>query len=81
MLNDGRGNRVYTGLRDDPFFFDLEGFKTTMHSGALSFDHQRDSAAGTNATAIVLEMDANEATGRSGSVNLWATTSVFGGAP
>lgn len=59
------GLRFYAGLRDDPFFFDFEGFRATIGSfnstdkpkGALFFDNARDSFARRNLTAIVFEMD------------------------
>jgi len=66
--------RVFAGLRDDPFFFDLEGFRQTLMTGTLSFNHDRDSFAGTNLTAIVLEMDLDAALAGGTSLDLWATT-------
>jgi len=55
ILDPAAGVRVFAGLRDDPFFFDLDGFRATRQTGNLSFDSTRDSFAGTNLTAIVLE--------------------------
>lgn len=66
--------KAFAGLRDDPFFFDLQGFNETLASGTLSFDGTRDSVAGLNATAIVLEMSLSAALGSSSDVNIWATT-------
>ncbi|MEK7316239.1 MAG: DUF4331 family protein [Candidatus Eisenbacteria bacterium] len=66
--------RVFAGLRDDPFFFDLEGFRQTLMTGTLSFDTNRDSFAGTNLTAVVLEMDLDAALAGGTSIDLWATT-------
>lgn len=66
--------RVFAGLRDDPFFFDLEGFRQTLMTGTLSFNPNRDSFAGTNLTAIVLDMDLDAALGGGTSLDLWATT-------
>ncbi len=70
----GQSSRVWTGLRDDPFFFDLQGFSDTLNTGTLSFDNSRDSFAGANITAIVLEMPMAAALGAGSSVNVWATT-------
>ena len=70
----GNGCRVFGGLRDDPFFFDLEGFRATLQTGTLSFDGNRDSVAGLNATAIVLEMSLSAATDGGTNLNVWATT-------
>lgn len=69
------GQRIFAGLRDDPFFFDLEGFLTTLQTGTLSFNGMRDSVAGLNASAIVLEMDLAAALDGGSALNLWATTS------
>ena len=67
--------KVYAGLTDDPFFFDLEGLNQTLDTGTLSFDNNRDSIKGLNATAIVLEMDLVAASSNSSKLNIWATTS------
>lgn len=79
-VTDGdSGLRTFGGLRDDPFFFDLQGFQDTVSTGALSFasltsSAARDSLAGTNATAIVLEADLAAAAGSSSNLYIWATT-------
>lgn len=67
------GSLVFAGLREDPFFFDFEGFGDTLETGTLSFDAERDSFAGTNVTAIVIEMDRAAAAGDSESLSMWAT--------
>lgn len=78
MVADTSGLRVFAGLRDDPFFFDLQGFSETLDTGSLQFASlstgARDSLAGTNATAIVLEMDLAAARGAGSNIRLWATT-------
>lgn len=68
------GGKVFTGLRDDPFFFDLAGFLATLNTGTLSFTGA-DSFAGMNATAIVLEFPVAAVAGVSQTVSVWATTS------
>ena len=68
------GGSIYAGLRDDPFFFDLQGFNDTATTGVLSFDAGRDSLAGTNVTALVFEMDLASAVADSGNIQIWATT-------
>lgn len=73
-VSDSSGLRVFSGLRDDPFFFDLEGFTTTLQTGTLAFDGSRDSFAGLNVTAIVFEMDLSAALGSGSTVNVWAST-------
>ncbi len=76
-VNNGAAAKAWSGLADDPFFFDLQGFNDTVATGTLSFDPTRDSLAGTNVTAIVLEMPLAAATAGSANIQVWATTSRF----
>lgn len=76
------GLRFYAGLRDDPFFFDFEGFQDTLStfaadgpSGQLRFSSARDSFRFRNLTAIAFEMDIDAATKGSRDINVWATAS------
>lgn len=76
------GLRFFAGLRDDPFFFDFEGFRATLNSfgdasapdGTLMFNNTRDSFANRNLTAIVFEMDEAAATRGSPEIHVWATS-------
>ena len=70
----GSSGRVWTGLRDDPFFFDFQGFLETAQTGTLSFQSTRDSFAGSNVTALVYEIPMAAALGAGTSLNIWATT-------
>lgn len=73
---DGEGGaQVYAGLSEDPFFFDFEGFTNTLATGTLGFDAERDSFAGTNVTALVVEMDLAAVADGATSLQMWATTS------
>jgi hypothetical protein len=80
VLNGGGKRKVYAGLRDDPFFFDLDGFKATIAKPAadstLLFDHTHDTFAGFNVTAVVIEMDLADVTvnGTLPHLQLWATS-------
>jgi hypothetical protein len=74
VIDGGNGVQLYAGPRDDPFFFDLDGYKATLMSGTLMFDNTNDTFAGTNVTAIVIEMDADAAAGGGDGLQLWATT-------
>lgn len=76
VLDAGGGAKVFAGLRDDPFFFDLDGFRATLSTGTLSFDNTRDSFAGTNITSVVLEMPLSAATlaGTAPNLRIWATS-------
>lgn len=72
------GVRVRAGLFDDPFFFDLQGFKETVSTGTLSFDSNRDFFAGQNLTAVVIEIPKDRIdTGEL--VDVWAATARLGG--
>jgi hypothetical protein len=73
-INASGRPRVFAGLMDDPFFFDLEGFRNTLATGTLSFDGTRDSFAGLNVLAIALRMDLDAALDGGSTLNLWATT-------
>lgn len=73
-LDAGLGLRVFAGLRDDGFFFDLDGFKMTTMTGDLSFDNTRDTFAGTNITMIVFEMSTDAVAAGSDTLQIWATT-------
>lgn len=66
--------KVWVGLRDDPFFMDLQGFLDTTSTGTLSFDPTRDFFAGLNITALVLEMPLSAAQGGGTDLQVWATT-------
>ena len=74
VLSANNNYKVYAGLTDDPFFFDLDGFRQTLDSGTLSFDSNRDSIKDLNSTAIVLEMDLAAARSNGDKLNIWATT-------
>lgn len=73
------GVRVRAGLFDDPFFFDLQGFRDTVATGTLSFNNQRDFFAGQNDTAIVISIPRDRIENGSNLVDVWATTARFGG--
>ncbi|HWN81038.1 MAG TPA: DUF4331 family protein [Candidatus Udaeobacter sp.] len=74
VLDGGNSTKVFAGPREDPFFFDLDGFRQTLQTGTLSFSSSRDRFAGLNVTAIVLEMNLTSALGGASSLKLWATT-------
>lgn len=73
------GVRVRAGLFDDPFFFDLQGFRDTVATGTLRFNNQRDFFAGQNLTAIVISIPRNRIENGANLVDVWATTARFGG--
>lgn len=66
--------RVFAGLRDDPFFFDLQGFQDTLNSGDLSFVNDRDFFAMQNISAIVIEVPLTAISPNGNTLNIWAAT-------
>ena len=73
VITEGRA-KVFAGVRDDPFFFDFEGFSTTLDTGTLSFNAARDAFAGTNVSSVVLEFPAPTT-----QMKFWATSGRIGG--
>lgn len=69
----------WAGLRDDPFFFDLQGFQDTLSTGTLSFVNDRDFFAGKNISAIVIQLQTSDLVAAGGSFDVWATTGRVGG--
>jgi hypothetical protein len=68
----------YAGLRDDPFFFDLNGFNSTIDmandDGSVDFT-MTDFFAGMNAMAIVMEFPTASTVGTAvDDLQIWATT-------
>lgn len=72
------GILVRAGLYDDPFFFDLQGFRETRATGTLAFVNTRSFFSGQNDTAVVFQIPRSRIeTGNQ--LNVWATTARFGG--
>lgn len=69
------GGQVFTGLRSDPFFFDLTGFLGTVEGvpGDALGNDPTDFFADLNALAIVIEVPD---TALGGQIAVWATTSA-----
>ncbi len=70
---------VRAGLFDDPFFFDLQGFRETRSTGKLSFRNDRSFFSGQNDTALVIQMPRSALENGRNPLKIWATTSRFGG--
>lgn len=70
---------VRAGLFDDPFFFDLQGFRATRSTGNLSFNNQRNFFAGQNLTAVVLQIPRSAVENGTNKIRIWATSARFGG--
>jgi hypothetical protein len=91
IVTNAGGIKIFAGLRDDPFFFDLAGFQafianpTKLPARGLRFNEGGapvDTFAGTNILAIVLEVPITAVTGgtsaNSGTVRAWASTTKNG---
>jgi len=78
--NNGNGVRAFAGMRDDPFFFDLDGFNNILsQEPGMSFlgcDSPRtDKFAGSNVSSIVIELRRSLVTRQGQSqIGVWATT-------
>ncbi len=68
------GVSVFAGLRDDPFFFDLQGFRTTLMTGTLSFANDRDFFSRKNTSAIVVEVPMGPTLATGTTLRVWATS-------
>jgi len=73
------GVKALAGLLDDPFFFDLVGFRETRSTGSIRFHNQRSFFTGQNDTGFVLEIPQSRFAGGKGTINVWSTTARFGG--
>lgn len=62
------------GLFDDPFFFDLQGFRDTMSTGTLSIRNTRNFFGGKNDTAFVIEFPRSVVTNGNNPLQIWAET-------
>lgn len=67
----------WAGLVDDPFFFDQSGFNTTLSTGTISFDPNRDDVAGLNITAIAIQVPVDTIKPGGGALQTWTTTSTL----
>ncbi len=73
-LTGNNGAKVFAGLRDDPFFFDVQGYLETLDTGTLSIINTRDSLAGLNVNSIVLEFDTAAALEGGTTLSCWITS-------
>ena len=77
LVKDGVTARA--GLFDDPFFFDLQGFKDSRSTGTLMIKKDRNFFAGQNLTAIVLQIPRAAVENGTNPIRIWGTTARFGG--
>lgn len=76
VITDGDVS-AFAGTKDDPFFFDQEGFRETLSTGVLSLDPTRDSVAGFNVTAIAIQVPLSSIVGDVTAFDTWATTGTL----
>ena len=68
------GMKFFAGPRDDPFFFDLNKFKSILLGTSTGFSNPgTDSFAGTNVLATIVEVP-KSLLGTSATINVWAET-------
>ncbi|MBX3485804.1 DUF4331 family protein [Phenylobacterium sp.] len=67
------------GLYDDPFFFDLQGFRDTRSSGTLSFVNTRSFFTGQNDTAMVIQIPRSRIEVPGHRLDIWVTSARIGG--
>lgn len=73
-LTDANGARVFAGLIDDPFNFDLVGFRQTRDTGTLAFDSKRNFFTGKNSTVVVIEIPLAAIRNGTNPIAAWATS-------
>ena len=73
------GYVVRAGLFDEPFFFDLQGFRDTRSSGTLMFNKDRNFFANQNITAVVLQIPRSRIENGNNPIDIWAETGRIGG--
>jgi Domain of unknown function (DUF4331) len=84
VVNKGKGLRAFAGMRDDPFFFDLQGFLNILsREPGKSFlgctSARPDAFAGANVSSIVLELKPSLLNRKGSSkIGVWATTNMAG---
>ena len=69
---EGNHARAWADLADDPYFADLEGWQQTLASGTFAFDSSRDSLAGSNTMAVVIELETESLLGDGQTLRVWA---------
>ena len=73
------GVTVRAGLFDEPFFFDLQGFRESRSLGAIRFQNTRNFFDAQNDTALVLQIPRDRFNAATTPLGFWAVTSRFGG--
>lgn len=77
LVKDGVQARA--GLFDDPFTFDLTGFREIRPTGQIRFNNTRDFFDKQNDTGFVLSIPKSRIGSGSGTIRVWSTTGRIGG--
>ncbi|CAM4222434.1 DUF4331 domain-containing protein [Novosphingobium lubricantis] len=78
-IMEKNGVKAIAGQFDEPFFFDVIGFRETRQFGTVRFNNQRDFFANQNDIAIVLEIPKSAFGPGVTNLEAWAQTQRFGG--
>jgi hypothetical protein len=73
------GYLIRAGLFDDPFFFDLQGFRETLATGTLMFRNNRDFFGAQNITGVVIQIPRSRVENGNNPLDIWSETGRFGG--
>lgn len=73
------GVRVFSGLTDDPFFFDSQGLTETRQTGNLSFRNTRDFFGAQNITAVAIEIPRERLENGTNELDFWVLADRRGG--
>jgi len=73
------GVQARAGLFDDPFVFDLQGFREIRPTGQVRFNNTRDFFHTQNDTGFVLSLPKDRIAGGTGTIRVWSNTSRVGG--
>lgn len=77
LVKDGVQARA--GLFDDPFTFDLQGFRELRPTGQIRFNNTRDFFDKQNDTGFVISIPRTRLGSGSNTIRVWSTTGRFGG--
>lgn len=73
------GVNVRAGLFDDPFYFDVLGFRESRAMNTLRFDNGRDFFVRQNDTAIIIEIPRERVFNGTNRIDVWSSSARFGG--
>jgi hypothetical protein len=76
IITSQDSKKLFAGVRDDPFFFDLGAYSSVLAGTATGFSNPgSDTFAGTNVLSVVFELPKSQL-GNVDSINTWVETKV-----